>query len=468
LRATAASPRFERGEKIRKNEAIPLHDFAGFDGDLAVEHRARRSEGVELAVFGTGVAGFRQRREQLAVEGPAREAFRHLGGVEANYAGFQTAGNHVVGKFARGPKPKREQRFKTGGGKLALTIGADVSEKKIPEGDRPDAFQDRLPADIAKNALVLLVRTGPGEIDAPQRQVRGARLGFDEFPAHAVHRHAPERGVESSEKAGDFYAWHGAQHVQAPGAVLAAAPTEQDAFHARRPRVILAGMALLEVICQTEEDARQAEDGGAHRIELVRGIARGGFTPSCDVIDAVVRATRLPVRVMIREDTNHDVTNKARIASMAASVRRANELGASGVVLGLRRGRKPDCALTARLLAAGAGLPATFHHAFEELDDPLAAIALLKTIPAIDRILSHGGHLAWEAKAAHLEELRRAALPEITLLAGGGVDESVIRLLRRRTGLCEFHAGRAARGGPDAEAPVSAARVKRLVRAIED
>ncbi len=224
-------------------------------------------------------------------------------------------------------------------------------------------------------------------------------------------------------------------------------------------------MALLEVICQTEDDARQAEEGGGHRIELVRGISRGGFTPSRGVIEAVLRATRLPVRVMIREDENHEVTDEARIASLAESARQAKELGASGVVVGLRRGGKPDCAHTARVLAA-AGLPATFHHAFEELDDALAAIGSLKTIPGIDRILSHGGPGGWEAKAARLEQRRRAALPEITLLAGGGVDESVIRLLRERTGIVEFHAGRAARAGGDAEAAVSAAQVKRLAGAL--
>ncbi len=444
-----------------------MHDFTGFESDFAFEHRAGRSERVKLAVFRAGVAGFGQRGEEFGVKRAAGEAFTHLGWVEANYAGLQPARHHVAGKLAGGFKPKREQRFETGGGKLALAIGPDVGEEKISEGDRGDTSRHGLPADIGHDALVLFVRTRPGEIDAPQREMGGVGLGFYKFAADAVHGHTSEGRVEGGEKAGDFDTRHGAQHVQAPGAVLAAAPTEQDAFHARRSRVILAGMALLEVICQTEDDARQAEDGGAHRIELVRGIARGGFTPSCEVIEAVLRATRLPVRVMIREDENHEVADEARIASMAESARRAKGLGASGVVLGLRRGGKPDCALTARVLAA-AGLPATFHHAFEELDDPLAAIASLKTIPAINRILSHGGQGAWEAKAARLEERRRAALPEITLLAGGGIDESVIRFLRERTGLCEFHAGRAARGGGDAEAPVSAAQVRRLVRALID
>ncbi len=467
MRATGASRRPECGEKIRKNEAIAAYDFAGFDADFAVEHRASRSERVEFTVFGAGIAGFGQRGEQLLVEGAAGEAFGNLGGVEANHAGFQAGGDHVAGEFSGWLEPKREQRFETGGGKLAFAIGADVGEKKISEGDRGDAFRDGLPADIGHNALVLFVRARPGEIDAPQREMGGVGLGFYKVAADAVHGHTSEGGVEGSEKTGEFDTRQGAQHVQAPGAVLAAAPTEQDAFHAPRLRVILAGMALLEVICQTEDDARQADDGGAHRIELVRGISRGGFTPSCDVIEAVLRATRLPVRVMIRENENHEVTAEARIASMAKSARRAKELGAGGVVLGLRRGGKPDCALTARVLAA-AGLPATFHHAFEELDDPLAAIALLKTIPGIDRILSHGGPGGWEAKAERLEQRRHLALPEITLLAGGGVDEGVIRLLRERTGIVEFHAGRAARAGEDAEAPVSAAQVTRLVRALTD
>ena len=57
----------------------------------------------------------------------------------------------------------------------------------------------------------------------------------------------------------------------------------------------------MEVIAETVEDAREAEQGGAGRIELVRDLSRGGLTPLPALIDAVVHAVRIPVRVMVRE-----------------------------------------------------------------------------------------------------------------------------------------------------------------------
>jgi copper homeostasis protein len=219
---------------------------------------------------------------------------------------------------------------------------------------------------------------------------------------------------------------------------------------------------LLEVICCTLADCLAAESGGAGRIELVRHPARGGFTPPLDLVEAVLVRLRIPVRVILREDENHEIPPSAA-PSLHASACLLARLPLDGVVLGFRRAGQPDLALTQSVLAEAPTRRATFHHAFEELENPLEAIASLKTLPSIDRILSHGGPGSWQEKAARLAQYSAAAAPQIQILAGGGLTEDAITLLRRLTPLTEFHAGRAARATPDPNAPVSESRVARLV-----
>ena len=55
-------------------------------------------------------------------------------------------------------------------------------------------------------------------------------------------------------------------------------------------------MPLLEVIALTADDARAAEDGGADRLEVVADMAADGLTPDPDVVEAVRKATTLPLR----------------------------------------------------------------------------------------------------------------------------------------------------------------------------
>jgi hypothetical protein len=89
---------------------------------------------------------------------------------------------------------------------------------------------------------------------------------------------------------------------------------------------------LLEVIVQTVDDARAAEAGGADRLEVVRDINRDGLTPSIDVLRSIRAATRLPLRVMVRESATFTVSdapssrccivarpNSRRLASMDSS-----------------------------------------------------------------------------------------------------------------------------------------------------
>ena len=58
---------------------------------------------------------------------------------------------------------------------------------------------------------------------------------------------------------------------------------------------------ILEVIVSSLEDAKQAEAGGADRLEVVRDLEVGGLTPDFQLVEQIAGAVRIPIRVMLRE-----------------------------------------------------------------------------------------------------------------------------------------------------------------------
>ncbi len=51
---------------------------------------------------------------------------------------------------------------------------------------------------------------------------------------------------------------------------------------------------LLEVIACSTEDAIESESGGANRVELVRALGKGGFTPDLMIVRAIVALRENP------------------------------------------------------------------------------------------------------------------------------------------------------------------------------
>ena len=220
---------------------------------------------------------------------------------------------------------------------------------------------------------------------------------------------------------------------------------------------------LLEVIACSIEDALAAERGGAGRLELVRALDKGGLTPDLDFAEEVLRKVRIPVRIMIRESADYSAGDAAAMERLARAAARAGALGIDGIVLGFLRDRRIDAAAVNGVLSAAPSTNATFHHAFDDLPDPLDAMQSLRGWPQIDRVLTTGGSGTWEQKAQRLNAWSTAA-PGVTLLAGGGVDLAALRVLAN-SGAPEAHVGRAARIPPTATGAVSAQKVAELVEA---
>lgn len=218
---------------------------------------------------------------------------------------------------------------------------------------------------------------------------------------------------------------------------------------------------LLEVIVCSVEDAIAAKRGGADRLEVISHYEAGGLTPSIEMVREIAAKVSLPLRVMLRETEPFEVQDKREIERLCDSARAFASLEVDGLVLGFLKNREIDHDLVTSVLACAPKLNATFHRAFEDLADPLRAIAELKQHRQIDRILTSGGPAPWPDKVEGFAVWQRMALPEIQILVGGGTDAEVIGLLKP-AGIREFHVGRSVREGEKIDGKVLADRVAKF------
>ncbi|KND58526.1 Cytoplasmic copper homeostasis protein cutC [Candidatus Paraburkholderia schumanniana] len=234
-------------------------------------------------------------------------------------------------------------------------------------------------------------------------------------------------------------------------------------------------MTLLEVIATTVSDARAAERGGADRLELVTAMGEGGLTPSIGLIEAVVDAVGIPVNVTVRPHSRSFVYDADDdYAVMTRDVRAIARTGANGIIAGmLRADGWVDTEGLARVIEAADGLQLTFHRAFDEARDLVAAFDTLLRFDAVTNVLTSGGKpsvLAAEAMIARLIE--RSKGTRCTVLAGAGLSAEAVAPFVASTGGRAMH-GRAMHFGSGvrvdgkALAPVDEERVRR-VRALLD
>lgn len=228
------------------------------------------------------------------------------------------------------------------------------------------------------------------------------------------------------------------------------------------------GNPILEVIVCSVADAVEAERGGADRLEIVRDLDRGGLTPDLNLVRSIQRTVSLPLRVIVRENEDYSFPGEEAFDRLCAIAFELQQIGVDGLVAGFLSNGNIDIETMLKLMNAAPRLRATFHHAFDETKDPLNAVAQLKNIGQIDRILSRGGSGDISERASRLDLYRQLALDEIVILAGGGLDEAAIRFLRAHTAIHEFHVGRAARVPPSNNGAVRANLVEQLRRLLLD
>lgn len=136
---------------------------------------------------------------------------------------------------------------------------------------------------------------------------------------------------------------------------------------------------VLEVCVDSLESARNAQLGGADRIELCSALSLGGLTPSCGLLASVKRLLNssdtnndspspslhrkgIPVFAMIRPRDGDFVYDQDELEVMENDVTVLKNNGADGFVFGaLLPDGTVDSDACHRLLRAASPLPCTFH-----------------------------------------------------------------------------------------------------------
>jgi copper homeostasis protein len=203
----------------------------------------------------------------------------------------------------------------------------------------------------------------------------------------------------------------------------------------------------VEVCAYSLESCLNAQNAGAHRVELCGGLGEGGTTPSAGLIEAVREAIRLDLYVMVRPRGGDFVYDDQEMEIMRRDISIARRLGANGVVLGvLRPDGQIDVERTRELVSLAAPLGVTFHRAFDLTPDPFQALEDVISTGA-ERILTSGLKPVAIQGADLLAQLAQQARGRIEIMAGSGVSADNAQALAA-TGVQALHlTGKAFRPG---------------------
>lgn len=224
---------------------------------------------------------------------------------------------------------------------------------------------------------------------------------------------------------------------------------------------------LLEVAVTDRRDVPGCLAGGADRLSLATPDATG-MSPEPATVSAVVRASDVPVRVVLRLGEPHVATED--------DLRRLSELGgeylalgAEGVVLGfLDADLEVDLAACRTLLAALPGVPWTFSRAIDDTLDPVRSWGRVVDLPGLTAVRSGGSPRGLAQGYDDLLALVRRS-PDVArlVLASGALEAEHVPWLVR-AGVRQLHVSTQVRPGATFRSYVDADYVRSWRRLADE
>lgn len=216
-------------------------------------------------------------------------------------------------------------------------------------------------------------------------------------------------------------------------------------------------------------DVAGADDGGADRILVLDDPEAGGISAEPALVSAVCKETDLPVRAMLRLNDSYTTTG-GELTRLVGLGEDYLAVGATGLVFGfLDADLQVDAAVCGHLADAFAGVPWTFHRAFDACLETGRAWRQVRGLPALDAVLTAGSASGLDAGYDELADRAAsdAEVADLVMAAGGLRGEHVPWLVR--SGVRQFQVGSSVRpGGSWTKAHVDAGHVRSWRMLLDD
>ncbi len=196
-----------------------------------------------------------------------------------------------------------------------------------------------------------------------------------------------------------------------------------------------------EICSGSLQSALNAQEAGAHRVELCSALSLGGITPSYGFIELARKRLKIDVNVLIRPRQGDFLYDSDEVAVMIRDIIACAQMGVNGVVIGALDpfgNVDMDACRAMVAVAKHHGLSVTFHRAIDRSCNIMAALEDVISLGA-DRVLSSGGkHTSYEGKEI-LAKMNEVAAGRIIIMPGGGVNADNINEILAVSGAQEIH-----------------------------
>lgn len=225
-------------------------------------------------------------------------------------------------------------------------------------------------------------------------------------------------------------------------------------------------MNKLEVIAWSVEDAIRIEQGGADRIELVVDLDKGGLTPPITLVQEVVNAVDIPVRVMIRDTWQDYVYPILEMEQYALYLHALQLVKPEGIVFGsLTPDGKINFEQLEMIIKYKGKLKLTFHRAFDDIKNEETALEEFNKLSKydVDTLLTSGLKGSALEGAGFIKKLISKNL--INILPGKSIDLTNYKQVLKETKSNYIHVGYAVR---DKEGNIDIEKIKQMKEGLNN